>query len=1025
MNLRSSLHLVLCFAPMVFAATPGKIKFNRDIQPILSENCTYCHGPDKKHREADLRLDVREAAIEAGAIVPGDPSKSELMARILTEDQDDLMPPPESHKVLKPEQKEMLKHWIEQGAEYEAHWAYTPLVKPAVPSKDANPIDAFIHAELAERNIKPSAQADAATLIRRLSLDLTGLPPTPTEVESFKTEFAQYSETNIQKLTDRLLKTPQHGERMAVWWLDVARFTDTVGFHGDQNQRIFPYRDYVIKSFTENKRFDQFTTEQLAGDLLPNPTTEQLVATGFNRLNMVTREGGAQAKEYLAKYGAERVRTVAGTWLGATFGCAECHDHKYDPISAKDFYSMQAFFADVKQWGVYADYGYTPNPELKGWSNEHPFPPELQVTSDYLKQRIARLSAERSQVARRALQADPQATAKLKTWQKQMQDYLKAHPNGWQELIPESVTLAPATPSKGKKPEKVDPKASVVQPDGRVIFSKGAADNTTMTLPLSAGSLASVRVELLPDPAHKGSILRTGGADSTTMKLTATLHRANTKPTALAFRHADANLKEPRYADGEEVIGIQGQWKTSASKWNQAHDSIWWLDVPHQTQSKDVLHIKIDGNLMGCLRVSVSPLAPPSVKEAKRWFASIAKSLQGEQAAETWLASTGWSPQAWDRYKQLSRDLLECRDGKAWTLITQAVPQPQTVRVLARGNWQDETGEIVPPATPHFLPAKHRTEDRLTRLDLAKWLTSKENPVTARAVMNRLWKQFYGNGLSAVLDDLGAQGEPPSHPELLDWLACEFRDSGWDLRHMIKLMVTSATYQQSSSLRPELRDLDPNNRLLASQNPRRLDAEFIRDNALRVAGLLTLDIGGPSAKPYQPPGYYEALQFPNRDYVTNTDDRQWRRGLYMHWQRTFLHPMLANFDAPNRDESTCTRPGSNTPQQALTLLNDPSFVEAARVFAERLMKEVPRDDAARIRAAYQITLARAPKEKELQSLLTFLNTQRAAFNSGESDASKVLKVGLTLASNSNAQELAAWTSVARVVLNLHETITRY
>ena len=1024
--------LFLLCAPLVLAATPGKIKFNRDIQPILSENCTFCHGPDKKHREADLRLDVREAAIEAGAIVPGDPSKSELIARILTTDEDDVMPPPDSHKTLKPEQKEMLKKWIEQGAEYEAHWAYTPLVKPAVPNTKGNPIDAFIRAELAARNIQPSAQADASTLIRRLSLDLTGLPPTPADVEDFKRDFAQHPETSIQNLANRLLQTPQHAERMAVWWLDVARFTDTVGFHGDQNQRIFPYRDYVIKSFADNKHFDQFTVEQLAGDLLPNPTKEQLVATGFNRLNMVTREGGAQAKEYLAKYGAERVRTVTSTWLGATFGCAECHDHKYDPISAKDFYSMQAFFADVKQWGVYADYGYTPNPELKGWSNEHPFPPEIQVESDYLKQRLNKLKIERQQLA---LDTAKSAANAFQTWATNTQVYLKQHPSGWQTPQPK-VSLAAATPAKGKK-GKTEPKtpaagkapkeaAFSVLPDGRVLFKPGPSDNTTLTLSLSQGQLATVRLELLTDATHKGSILRTGAAGSAALKVTAALKKTGaTKAVPLPFRFADASLKDPRYNGGEEVLGIQGQWKTSSSKWNQTHDSVWWLDMPVSTADGDSLEIKIEGNSAGCIRASVSPLSPPQLGTRAAWLASLSKKPSPKAHAETWLESTAANASAWGRYKELSAAIGECREGKAWSLITQAVPQPLTVRVLARGNWQDETGEIVAPATPHFLPAKHHESDRLSRLDLAKWLTSKENPVTARAVMNRLWKQFFGHGLSAVLDDLGAQGEPPSHPELLDWLACEFRDSGWDIRHMIRIMVTSAAYQQSSSLRPELKDLDPNNRLLASQNPRRLDAEFIRDNALSIAGLLNLDLGGPSAKPYQPPGYYEALQFPSRDYVADTDERQWRRGLYMHWQRTFLHPMLANFDAPNRDESTCTRPGSNTPQQALTLLNDPSFVEAARVLAERLLQEVPKGDEARIRQAYQTALAREPKAKELQSLLAFLQAQRKAFASGESDAAKVLKIGLKPATTTDTKELAAWTSVARVILNLHETITRY
>jgi hypothetical protein len=358
--------------------------------------------------------------------------------------------------------------------------------------------------------------------------------------------------------------------------------------------------------------------------------------------------------------------------------------------------------------------------------------------------------------------------------------------------------------------------------------------------------------------------------------------------------------------------------------------------------------------------------------------------------------------------------------------VTQAVPEPLTVRVLARGNWQDETGEIVKPATPHFLPSLNASgETRATRLDLAKWICSKQNPTTPRAVMNRVWKQFFGNGLSNVLDDLGAQGEMPSHPELLDWLACEFRDSGWDFQHMLRLIIASRTYQQSSKLRPELRDVDPNNRLLSSQNPRRLDAEFVRDNALTIAGRLNLDMGGPSVHPYQPEDYYANLQFPNRDYIADNDDRQWRRGVYMHWQRTFLHPMLANFDAPNRDECTCNRTASNTPQQALTLLNDPTFVESARLFAQRVLNECKGGDAERLNHAYELALAREPKDKERQSLLDFLTTQRAQFTSGSSDAAKLLHVGLTTEVAGDANELAAWTSVMRVILNLHETITRY
>ncbi len=903
-----------------------------------------------------------------------------------------------------------------------------------MPANTGSPIDAFIGEALAAKNIQPSPPADAHTLIRRLSLDLTGLPPTPEEVKDFEADSIRNSKSAIQNLTARLMKSPHFGERWAVWWLDVARFTDTVGFHGDQNQRVFPYRDYVINAFNTNKRFDQFTIEQLAGDLLPHPTTEQLVATGFNRLNMVTREGGAQPREYLAKYGAERVRTVAGAWLGATFTCCECHDHKYDPISQKDFYSLQAFFADVKQWGVYSSYGYTKNPELEGFTNDHPFPPEIEVESPYLKQRISKLRAQQKALVEALEMPD---RAPFQAWQSNSRAFIKAHPNGW--VIPKpQVTIAEATPPKPKgkgKAPKADKKAPPakepdakpafeVLDDSRILFDNQPADKTTLRLPLSAGGLAAVKIELLPDARHKGGILRDGKQASASLKVSATLQHGGAKPVNIGFRHAEADHYTPRYNSGEEVVGVQSLWVTSAKEANEAHTSLWWLEAPQTVQEGDALTLVIDGNQAGCIRVSVSPFAPPNLAQSKDWFASLGRLLN----EETYLASTGWNAGAFTDYKKLAGEILECRDGKACTLVTQAVEQPLTVRVLGRGNWQDETGEIVRPATPHFLPsaASSNNEMRATRLDLAKWLCSPQNPTTPRAVMNRVWKQFFGNGLSNVLDDLGAQGEMPSHPELLDWLACEFRDCGWDLQHMMRVIVESRTYQQSSSLRPELRDVDPNNRLLASQNPRRLDAEFVRDNALAIAHRLNLDIGGPSVKPYQPEDYYANLQFPSRDYVADNDARQWRRGVYMHWQRTFLHPMLANFDAPNRDECTCNRTVSNTPQQALTLLNDPTFVEAARLLAQRLMEECKGSDADRINLAYELALARQPRDKERSSLLGFLKAQREQFAKGESNAAQLLHVGLTAAdAKLDANELAAWTSVARVVLNLHETITRY
>ncbi|MEN3941827.1 PSD1 and planctomycete cytochrome C domain-containing protein [Prosthecobacter sp. SYSU 5D2] len=1034
MTLRLLIFLPL-FASAAQAADRGKLRYNRDIRPILSDNCFACHGPDKNHREADLRLDVREAALEMSAIAPGQPEKSSLMERIHSHDEDDVMPPPESKKTITATQKETLAEWIRQGAEYEPHWAYTPLQKPELPaSKTANPLDGYVEDALKAKKITPSPLADARTVIRRLSLDLIGLPPTPKDSAAFEKAFASNPQQAVQAATDRLLKSPHFGERWATWWLDVARFADTVGFHGDQNQRNFPYRDYVIAAFNSNKKFDQFTREQLAGDLLPNPTQEQLVATGFNRLNMMTREGGGQAMEYLAKYQADRVRTVGGTWMGATLGCAECHDHKFDPYTARDFYSMSAYFADVKQFGIYASYRYTPVEELTGWSNEHPFPPEIQVDSPYLKARLKKLNAEMHRTAMKSLRAAP--PEQVEAWKKETLAALETRPDPWFTLPAQATTAiapparkGPAPKPKPNAPKPVDESTITSGENGSFLISGKAAQKTTLSFTATEPvSIAAVRLELLPHVSHQDSIEINGGSSGMTLVPAFAMRAAgNKKDATIAVLHADAPLKEPRYSGTAEIPGISTGWKTSGKMAKSLHSSIWLMDQPVRLKAGESFIVNLPNHSAGNLRIGLSSIAPPAPL-AKDWVQPLAAALKKDSPsplmARAWMQQSGLaSPGARAAWKSIHAQALECNDGKAWTQVTVAVKEPLTIRRLPRGNWMDESGEICPPSPPQFLTGKTAVDGpRQTRLDLANWLTSSENPLTARTFVNRLWKQFFGNGLSQAVDDLGAQGETPTHPELLDWLAVEFRDSGWDIQHVMRLIVTSQTYLQDSRTRPELQDLDPGNRLLAFQNPRRLDAEFVRDNALFAAGLLNPDIGGPSVKPYQPGGYYENLQFPSRDYIASTDDRQWRRGVYMHWQRTFLHPMLANFDAPARDECTATRNVSNTPQQALTLLNDPTFVEAARTLAEKLPAG---SDEIRLEEIFLRTLGRKPKSAETQSLLGFLKSQRQVYHTAPEDAQKLLTTGLRPAPTGDLPELAAWTSVCRVVLNLHETITRY
>jgi Protein of unknown function (DUF1553)/Protein of unknown function (DUF1549)/Planctomycete cytochrome C len=1016
---RIFLGVLLTAALMTSPARAGKVEFNRDIRPILSENCFLCHGPDKNTRKAKLRLDDRDVAIAKQAIVPGKPDESELVTRVFSTEPHDMMPPPKSLKKLTAAQKELLRQWVAEGAEYEPHWAYITPKRPAVPAVRnvawvRNPIDAFILAGLEAKQITPSPEADRRTLTRRLYLDLLGLPPTQDEV-------GRIGNPSYEQLVDRLLESPHFGERMAVPWLDLVRFSDTVGYHGDQNQHVFPYRDYVIAAFNRNKPFDQFTVEQLAGDLLPNPTPEQLVATCFNRLNMMTREGGAQPKEYLAKYAADRVRTVSMTWLGSTMGCAECHDHKFDPFTQKDFYSLAAFFADVKQWGVYMDYTYTPNPDLRGFSNDHPFPPEIEVLSPYLERRQEQVRQRIKEVVSSSaarLATDTKQRAAFDDWATAGRRFLKDDPTGW---VTPPVTAA---------------KDVVAQADGSLLFTAKAkrGDVRRFVLRPPAGRLAALRLEVLPHERHQGRVAR-DGADSSVIRVSAAMQATRgSAQTPLAFSHADADVKDPRYVNGYALLGVKDGWKTSSRHAKSPQTSVWLLDRPIEVTEGDEPIVTVRSDNVGCVHLSVSPFA---VEDPRRVdFSPLRRALTTDPAARTsaqnellhttYLLSTGWDAEAFARFKALRQELLECRDGKGFVMVTQAAP-PLTTRVLPRGNWQDESGPVVSPAVPHFLPQPPNPAGRrLTRLDLARWLVAPENPLTARVFVNRLWKQLFGTGISAVMEDVGAQGEWPVHPALLDWLAVEFRESGWNVKHLVKLMVTSASYRQDARLRPELQEVDPNNRLLASQSPRRLDAEFVRDNALVIAGLLNRDRGGPSVFPYQPAGYYANLQFPDRDYLAQTDDRQYRRGVSMHWQRTFLHPMLANFDAPSREECTASRNVANSPQQALTLLNDPTFVEASRVLAQKLLASGAACDAERIDRLYQRALLRPAKDKERESLGALLGKLRAVYHDDPEAAKKLTRVGLApVPAGIDESELAAWTNVCRVVLNLHETITRY
>ena len=952
------------------------------------------------------------------AIVPGKPDDSELIRRILSEDPDEVMPPSTHRKRLSEEQKQLFIRWVQQGAEWSDQWAWSTPQRHDPPDVTAvgsvsNWIDAFILARLEAEGISSSEPADRRTLIRRLSFDLLGLPPTVEQVEAF---LSDERDDAWSRLVDSFLQSPRFGERMTVYWLDLVRYADTVGYHGDQNVSVSPYRDYVIQAFNSNMPFDQFTREQLGGDLLPDPTQQQLVASGYNKLGMMSAEGGVQPKEYLAKYAADRVRTAGSVWLGATIGCAECHDHKFDPFTTKDFYRFAAFFADIKERGLYSGNQFGPSVSVADTELPELLDP-VQIEIAALEQKLAT------------------PTTELAVAQQQWEEQLLAERIAWHPL-----EIATASAEHGTLLEQQD--------DGSILATGTVSDVNTYAISAKAVpvGLTGLRLQTLPHDSmpKKGS----GRADDGNFVLTELVLLADGEPVKLQNAQADfeqtvSTEKNPWKAwnaastiDGDEKGHTWG-WaikpqvnqphdlmvetksvvsaKSLTVRLEQKHESprfsigrfrLWYTTDDQPLQLDDFL--RLPSEIRDILLVDRSARSSDQQTALQTYYRSVAPELDPIRDS---LA----------KLKKREKELIERHTRTS--LITVSV-EPREMRVLPRGNWMDMSGEIVMPGVPGFLPQLD-VEGRAGRLDLANWLVSRDNPLTARVFVNRLWKLFYGTGISKVLDDVGAQGEPPVHPELLDTLAVEFMDSGWDVRHMIRLMVNSATYRQSSLMRDDLAARDPYNRLLARQSRHRLDAEFVRDNALSVSGLLVHEVGGRSVKPYQPAGLYRHLNFPARKYQQDNDRNQYRRGLYTHWQRQFLHPAMKSFDAPAREECTAERPRSNTPLAALVLLNDPSYVEAARAFAERALQNGGDTDEERLDWITQRALSRGPRTEELDVLLPLLDAQRAFYAAHSDKAKALVATGLSpVADDLPVVETAAWTGVTRTIFNTHEFITR-
>ncbi|MBM3737128.1 MAG: DUF1553 domain-containing protein [Acidobacteria bacterium] len=1016
---------VIAVTLAIVQAGHAEIRFNRDIRPIMAATCYQCHGPDASTRMAGLRLDLREEALrrtQSGVtpIVPGDPAMSAVMDRVFSTNAARVMPPKHVHKDLTQAQKDALRQWIAEGAKYESHWAYEPVRRPAVPDGSGNPIDGFIAARLQREGIVPAPEANRRTLIRRVSLDLTGIPPTPAEIREFEND---RSPAAYENLVDRLLSSRRYAEKQALYWLDAIRYADTCGFHGDNPFPAWPYRDYVLNSFLSNKPFDQFTREQIAGDLLPGGAVEARVASAYNRMNRTSAEGGLQPKEYLAKYAADRVRTTTQVWLGSTLGCAECHDHKFDPFTARDFYSFKAFFADIKETGLVPDRG------AAAWGSQ------LALPSPEQKLRLGELD-RRLEAARAAVPASP-----APEWEKSVLDSYTAGELQWHYQKPVA-----AEGSRGSKLEIFNDRpvhamfqegASIVSEqkngDGLVIASGPVPDSETYTITLrpGAGRWTALAVEAVQDESLAG-VRAARGSD----RLVISEVEAEVNGVRVPFDLATSNLTNAT-KEHPAMATIDGDPATGWGMTSYGHSGNMALALrfakPVETTEPSSITVQIRHDtpyrraLVGRLRLALSRAvhAWPHPKGLPDALVAALRKAPAERTTEQKDQITSYF--RWTQPGAATIEKLEAERG----MIEFAIPRvvvtesvtPEPVRILPRGNWMDGNGAVVDPAIPAFL-GRVDTGRRLTRLDLAAWLVSRNNPLTARVWVNRTWRQLFGTGLSRVLDDVGSQGEHPVHAELLDWLAAEFMEK-WDMRHIVRTIVLSKTYRQSSDPRPDVDARDPGNRLLSRQSKLRVEAELVRDIVLWTSGLLTEKFGGPSIRPHQPEGFLAALNFPKRDYSASRGEDLYRRGLYVQWQRTFLHPEMAAFDAPTREECSVNRATSNTPVQALVLLNDPTYVEAARVFAQNMWKDGGKALNARIGWAFQRAVGRSPDAVEQRVLTGLYQESLRQFKQSPTSAKALLGVGDAPAvERANAAEMAALTSVARAILNTHEVITR-
>jgi Protein of unknown function (DUF1553)/Protein of unknown function (DUF1549)/Concanavalin A-like lectin/glucanases superfamily/Planctomycete cytochrome C len=1034
--------------PAGLISAPGTIEFNRDIRPILSDKCFTCHGPDKANRVSELRFDTEAGAkitLSEGhqSLVPGDPDKSELLRRIASSDEAVRMPPAAmGHAKLSNVEIDLMRNWIQQGAKWQSHWSFIPPKRPELPSVKnkrwpRNPIDALVLHRLEREGLTPADEADRATLIRRLSLDLTGLPPTPSEVDAFLNDSSPKA---YEKVVDRLLASNRYGERMAARWLDAARYADTNGYQSDGIRSMWRWRDWVIDAFNRNLTFDRFTIEQLAGDMLPNASLDQRIASGFNRNHRTNAEGGIVPEEFRVEYVADRAETTSTVWLGLTVGCARCHDHKYDPIKQKEFYQLFAYFNNVPEKGLVYNFG-----------NEEPY---IKAPTPRQEARLNKLDARADAARKRYLNLQPEIVKAQREWE---QSLTKAEPFDWairdglvahypldgllasgchegRPVVSGSPDCSlPLVPAKVGKGAAFDGKRFIDAGDVGKFNYQDPFSLAAWIYPTGPNGAIMSRIEDNDQGHGYGLYLKEGKVRlHITMRWTDIGMRLETaEPLELnRWHHVVMSYDGKRKAQGVQIY-LNGE----AQKINVLFDELTWPIDP-----KDPFRIGAgegpDKRFHGTIdevRVYRKALSPEeaatlplleTISEIAALPPERRSTAQSNKLAFCFIDQ--FAPKA---FKEARCEWLDAERERAayletipTVMVMQESQTPRETFLLKRGAY-DAPGERVSPGVPAVLPPLPKQFPN-NRLGLARWLVDPSNPLTSRVTVNRFWQMLFGEGLVKTVEDFGSQGDWPRHPELLDWLATRFVDSGWDVKSLLKTIVTSATYRQSSKVSPSVLERDPENRFLARGPRLRLPAEVIRDQALAASGLLVEEMGGPSVKPYQPPGLWEELSFGD-SYRADSGNKLYRRSLYTYWKRTVAPPAMMSFDASNRESCTVRQTRTNTPLQALNLMNDVTYLEASRKLAERILKEGGSGEDERIAYGFKLVVSRHPKAEEAKVLRDSLQRFMARYQDDSKVALKYLNYGSSARDESlSPNELAAYTTVASLILNLDETITK-